>query len=283
MTGFDLKTVIKLEKKKKNLVNNIGGVVQGVADFTLNGQLPNFGGQGRFNLNRFKSEFVRLDPALTSHFFVTIPAGGKQSSLVSFSCAGADLPGVTFNTTEARRYGVGPTYSYPTSNVLTDVQFSFMCDSTGIIQDYFHQWMNRIFEYNLDADLPYTSAYLRDYATTLTIELFNRKKNVYYTFELVDAYPFAVGNAQLSWEGSTLMRLPVSFKFKTYKFKMESAEPGKDGFLSSVNVPGIGQVRDLLRLPQQIRDIQNQVNRTSDILGSIGGNFDNFVSHIGDI
>lgn len=205
------------------------GRLSHAADELRNGNVPNLGGtdfggtsksKSTFSVQSFMSNMVANDLALTSHFMVTLnhPSAPKFAQFAAYSTT---LPGYTVNTMEVRRYGVGPTYSYPVSNVNPEYTINFYIDAGGEILYFFQSWANRVFNMQVsdapDSPPHYVANYKSEYAIDVDIDLFNRQKDTYFRYRLHNMYPTLIGNAELQWGDSNIFRLPVSFKYDSYE------------------------------------------------------------------
>lgn len=216
--------------------NALGRLRNGI-DELRNGNFPNFGGadfaatdkdKAKFSINAFMGQLIAKDLALTSHFFVTLQVAGAPS-LLSFAACATSLPGYTVNTMEVRRYGVGPAYSYPVSNAIPELPITFYVDARGEILSFFQDWANRVFNMQVsdapDAPAHYVASYKSEYVASIDIDLLDRTKEVHSKYSLRNAYPVLVGQTELAWGDSGIMRLPVTFKFDSYTFSRQSAAP----------------------------------------------------------
>lgn len=214
--------------------NALGRLRNGL-DELRNGNFPNFGGadfagtdkdKAKFSINAFMGQLISRDLALTSHFFVTLQVPGAPSML-SFAACATSLPGYTVNTMEVRRYGVGPAYSYPVSNAVPELQISFYVDAKGEILAFFQTWANKVFNMQVsdapDAPPHYVASYKSEYAANIDIDLLDRSKDVHSKYALRNAYPVVVGQTELAWGDSGIMRLPVTFRFDSYTFENPAA------------------------------------------------------------
>jgi hypothetical protein len=261
--------------------NALGRLRNGI-DELRNGNFPSFGGadfaatdkdKAKFSINAFMGNLISKDLALTTHFFVTIQVSDAPT-LLSFAACATSLPGYTVNTMEVRRYGVGPTYSYPVSNSLPELPITFYVDARGEVLSFFQAWANRVFNMQVsDApDVPahYVASYKSEYTADINIVLVDRTKEVYSQDTLRKCYPVQIGQAELAWGDSSIMRLPVTFRFDSYDYVALTAPPttrpeASGGFLNDVR-QAFNEAGNMYDFVQGVRgEIDNTVNQVRNI------------------
>lgn len=172
----------------------------------------------------------------TSKFHVRIFKQNEDSDAryVEFLCDSASLPGIALQTDELRHIGYGNVEKRPYSPIFTDVNTSFLCDSDGRVFQYFHKWMQSIYNFNPQSGTSRAAydnikqslfAYPYEYYGRVEISHFDDTGEYIITYTLNDAYPVAIGDISVAWESeNTLTRLPVSFTFNTWE--AETLDPG---------------------------------------------------------
>lgn len=172
----------------------------------------------------------------TSKFHVRIYRARQNSTAryVEFLCDAAQLPGISMQTDEIRHYGYGNVEKRPYSPIFTDVNTSFLCDSDGRVFDYFHKWMQTIYNFNPQAGTSRAAftrvkqnlfSYPAEYYSQIEISHFDETGEYIITYILHDAYPISVADIPVAWENeNVLTRLPVTFAFNTWE--AETLDPG---------------------------------------------------------
>ncbi len=260
--------------------NALGRLRNGL-DELRNGNFPSFGGadfaqtnkdKAAFSITAFQSQMLGRDIALTSHYRVTLNSPSAPR-FISFAACQTSIPGYTVNTMEVRRYGVGPTYSYPVANINPEISISFYVDAGGDILRFFQGWANQVFNMNVsdapDAPTHYVARYKSEYAVDLEIELLDRQKNPYFGYKLKKLYPTLIGNAELMWGDSQIFRLPVSFKYdsyETYSYEVTGAKtPVQGGILNDIR-QAFNEAGEFYDTFQSIRgEIENTTNTIRNI------------------
>jgi hypothetical protein len=187
-----------------------------------------------FNIANFTSHINANGIMRNNKFLVRMsyPIGidGKSdltntSRYIELWCDSANLPGVSMQTTQFRRYGYGVAEKRPVAPSFNNVSMTFMGDSKGSIHSYFHNWMKLINNYNLsDGNLnnykdygghrSYELAYKDDYAVDIRISVFKENTEEVIKIVLRQAFPTDIGDIQLNWNDTNdYMRIPVSFTY----------------------------------------------------------------------
>ena len=154
---------------------------------------------------------------------------------LQFFCDSAQLPGISYMTDEIRMSGYGNIEKRPYASNIQDVPLSFYCDTDGKVFRYFHNWSQKVFNFNQSTNpngssssgLPMnTFAYPKEYFGIVDIMVYDEKSNEFLSYQLIDAYPISVGDVQVSWEQSdTLLKLPITFAY-TY-WNAETLDQGQ--------------------------------------------------------
>lgn len=251
------------------------------------------------NINEFRSLLnTRGGVARTNMFdvMISIPKimggrSGLDSRSLSLLCDSAVLPGVSLNTSEIKRYGVGVAEKKPYSPTYTDQTFSFIGDNTGAVHGFFYKWMNGIVKSDLSGGNQITTGYnglsafeveyKDDYAVDIVITCYDEQDNKIIVCTLRKAFPIFLGDIQLSWsENDQFMKVPVTFNFTHWDLEIIDIN-------SLVNNPGASmstlqqimrvgtaiQTIASIRKPTGVADIVNVVNNAKIAIGGLGGIF----------
>jgi len=187
-----------------------------------------------FNIANFTSHLNANGVLRNNKFFVRMsyPIGfdgnndlTNTSRYIELWCDSTNLPGVSMQTTQFRRYGYGVTEKRPVAPSFNNVSMTFMGDSKGAMHSFFHSWMKLINNYNLaDGNLSnykdysghrsYELAYKNDYTSDITISVFKENTDRVITIVLRKAFPTDIGDIQLNWNDTNdYMKIPVSFSY----------------------------------------------------------------------
>lgn len=256
----------------------------------------------KFTLDQFRSRVVNDGLAMGNQFMVHIHpyikslsqqegelkgdikvgAASSIGRLIPFFAHAAETPGYNVQTTQHRRFSVGPMYTYPLANVNGEVTIVFYVDHQGKILDYFHRWMNSVFDFQIvdrssvAAANPYTVGYKNEYATEIEVSLFQRGINCFQQYVLRHAWPVAVGSMQVDWANHDILRLSVRFAYDSFSLvKIDNGAPTlkniignpKEVLSSVISSAGYGE---LVGAGIEAFDIYKRVNSTANLIKSIG-------------
>lgn len=165
---------------------------------------------------------------------------------LEFYAESASIPGISLQTSELRRQGVGNLEKAVYGAALTDVDIRFTIDQYTENFKFFQMWMDTIYNYNPSRGTEYEMEYKDSYCTTLTIFVYNEiePEQPIMILDLYDAFPVSISDIGLDWGGSDIMKLNVRFNFLSW---------------SERNTQGMG-----------IRGIGGVLNSLNGILSSIG-------------
>lgn len=266
--------------------------VTGAIDSVLGGNILPLG--DRKGINRFRSTInAQGGFQRSNHFYVTISnpkilRGDIGPILLPFLTDSTNLPGVSFATSEVRRYGTGPIERKPYAPIFTDIQMSFYGDGSGTVHRFFYEWMNGIIKFDNGVNgkaggkgklKPYEVEFKNDYAVDIIITTIDEKDRKLMEFKLYGAYPIALGDVAMSW-GDTdgVIKIPVTFTFNRWKRTDVSIDIDEEfsGLSSIQKILKVGsaiQTLASLKKPKNIADITNIVNNSKTAVGGIGSIF----------
>lgn len=204
-----------------------------------------------FNVNTFKSTLSNNNGVLKNNKFLVrmfAPKGFESSQQawemsqtvrnLEFWCESANIPGVSLNVNEVRRYGYGTIEKKPYASLNNDITMSFLGDAKGAIWTYFQQWLRLIVNYDMrngiTADTgmiphqgPFEMTYKDNYAVDIYLHVYDDYGEEILRIVLREAYPIFVGDVQLNWgDTNSLMRIPVTFTvFDWYNDKLSIVSP----------------------------------------------------------
>jgi len=189
-----------------------------------------------FNIANFTSHLNANGILRNNKFFVRMPypvgfSGNSDlkntARYVELWCDSSNLPGVSLQTTQIRRYGYGVTEKRPSSSSFNNVSMTFMGDSKGAMHSFFYNWIKMIHNFDVrDGDLKnlksngtgssrsYELAYKDNYITDISIHVFKENTDEIIKVVLRDAYPTDMGDIQLNWNDTNdYMKIPVAFTY----------------------------------------------------------------------
>lgn len=166
-------------------------------------------------LKEFTAQLKTKGVASTAHFSVLFNTPNSFNSPVDLKamflyCHSVNIPGLNINTTPNLSYG--DNYEVPYEKMYGAVEMSFYVDNDMQVKDYFDKWIQSI------AD-PVTRnlRYYDDYTTDINIIVQNKNNKNVYLITLYQAYPKTLGDVQLDYALSEVMKQNVTFVYRYHK------------------------------------------------------------------
>jgi hypothetical protein len=164
---------------------------------------------------------------------------------LEFYAESASIPGISLQTSELRRQGVGNLEKAVYGAALTDVDIRFTIDQYTENFKFFQMWMDTIYNYNPSRGTEYEMEYKDSYCTTLTIFVYNEiePEQPIMILDLYDAFPVSISDIGLDWGGSDIMKLNVRFNFLSWlhaplKWQhLNDTDLTKFGLVASIFIP----------------------------------------------
>ena len=184
-----------------------------------------------FNIQDFKSNIGKSGVLQTNKFLVSLsPPSGiiADLSLLQFRASDIRAPGVSLESLNVHRYGIGPVLKFPTNINFTDISITFIDDRNSSIWKSMNQWTQKIFSYGrVEAGIQDNMLdYKNNYTTDIIISIFNNEgSNVRENADtqtaleimLMDAYPVSMHDVPLSWsDNNNLFKTTVDFTFRSF-------------------------------------------------------------------
>lgn len=288
----------------RNFNTGIGTVYNGVgaAASVIDSVKSIFGGESNVQrgenvsaINNLRSYLTKNDVLSNNLFYVqfTPPriyatSGLQISKDLSLLCHQASLPGVSFGTSDIRRYGVGVTEKKPTFPIFTDLSLSFIGDGRGAVRNYFYNWMNNIVRFTDHAGgaangqmAPFEVRYKEDYMVRMNIVVVDRYNRNILVTEINEAYPIALGDQSLSWyDNDSLMSVPVTFTYYNWKSQtidvgsvLAGQNPSPNLLQKLLKVGTAIQTLSTIKSPRSIGDIVNVTKNAASSINGIKGLF----------
>jgi hypothetical protein len=251
-----------------------------------------------FNINEFKAKMDQYGgPARTNLFVVSIFTNSIDRPTnqfmpdgdLRFFCQTATFPGINLTVTDYKPFTYGLKQSIPTGIEAEPVNCVFMLDSDHKVLSFFHEWMQRIVNYDVSAgnlssvdnQFPYEINYKKEYTASMEIRFFSSDNpDNFYICTLNDVFPTQIGSLSLSWaENDQVATLPVNFSYSS--MRMQAARVGTPterlsrgtGYLQQMtSIGGLGQSIVQRILPTSVQDAINRfttVSNTFDRLKSL--------------
>jgi len=138
-------------------------------------------------------------------------------------------PGISIMTADINRFGIGPTQKMPINAQFQEVNISMLGDHYCEFWQYWYQWTRAIFQYNgstTNNSTPnYTADYKENYASTMSIFIYDHYGNIVQKINLFDAFPTAIREFPLSWGDTNLLKINVSIAYTEYSIENSTMQP----------------------------------------------------------
>lgn len=198
--------------------------------FNINSFRTNLRDFGYLDNNSF-SVMVQTPPVLAGAFLSN--QGTPRSTLnvarnMSFRIDQVRAPGISLQTVDINRYGVGPVQKQVYNAQFQEVNISVIGDHYCEFWQYWYQWERAIFQFNgtpLNQAPNYTAEYKSNYSSTIIIFIYDHFGNIIQKINLFEAFPTSIRDFQLSWGDPNLLRINVSISYTEYTIEGSSTIP----------------------------------------------------------
>ena len=184
------------------------------------------------NINTFRSNLnKRGSLARPNLFMVEITNSGSsviEEENLRFFCKNVQIPSLTATTSPYKPYTIGPEQHMPNGIQFEPVNCIFMLDSDHAIMSFFHNWFQKIVNFNtsngtlssVDGMYPYEMGYKDEYSVSMRIKFFGGPlEDNFYEVNFEEVFPTNIGSVSLSWEeNDSYAILPVSFAYSGMSF-----------------------------------------------------------------
>ena len=224
--------------------------------FNIDTFFTNIQDQGYLPTNKFEV-YVMPPPIMSGGSLNNFGTGTNVRDITNglrFRIEQIRTPGINLLTMDNNRYGVGPTTKYPYSSAFNELSFSIISDGFGDNMQFWHNWARSIFQFTSTDDAAvgmanqianYTTEYRDNYATMMSILIYDNFGNLIQTINLYEAYPTSIKEIQLSWaDQANPMRINVSMSYKEFTL-VGSGFQSQDLVANQLNAVGdrtLGQI-----------------------------------------
>lgn len=184
-----------------------------------------------FNIANFRGSLNREGVLLDNRFLMVItpPKGLKNKTKmkdITIRCDSTNLPGKALITEDqVYRYGYGVPERIPYNSLFHDVTATFILDRNASQLKFFSDWYELI--HNTDTTQKLTNSsvfeleYKSNYASTITIYMYNDKSKNVIECKLFEAYPQMIQDKQLSWHQGEVLKTGIVFYYRNYKITVK--------------------------------------------------------------
>jgi len=252
-----------------------------------------------FNISEFKSRIDRYGGIARKNLFVAdIVFNGRNTNIavpnftqsdLRFFCKSATIPGLNVVVQDYRPNGFGLPHSVPTALQPDQVNLVFMMDSQHKILNFYHQWMQKVINYDVsrgmfsevNGQLPYEMGYRSDYVSTIRLALYSNDTNTFYEYILYDAFPTQISPIDVAWDDNdSYSTMTVNFAYSGMKVTgaVEGSPSARgargNGLLEFIN--SVGSTSQLINqgsLPRSIQDAIDSFTRVRNAFNTISSIF----------
>lgn len=199
-----------------------------------------------FNIDTFINNLNRNGTLQTNKYEVRIAKprliANNQAIFeqMKYRAESVKIPGITFETTDSRRYGHDIRQKVTTGANFNDIGITFIEQDMNTISRFFYFWMNLIYgslggneNFNLSIGNQTASRkpsaiveYKDYYSTRIEIDVFNNNGQLTMAVILEDAFPVSMGDVSLGWsDRNSLYKLNVSFAYSYISIYRQREQP----------------------------------------------------------
>lgn len=221
--------------------------------FNINKFTSQLGKQSYLTNNKFEF-YVSPPNILRGNYIVNTGNDATISDIVDmlkFRIDETTTPVSSIITADIQRYGIGPTQKYPFMNQFNEINISVLADGWGNIWQFWHDWLNNIFNFsgiepgpgsgNAQRFPSYTAQYKINYATMAQLIIYDIFGNIAQRINFYDLFPITMKEVVLDWNSENeLLRLDLTLTYKEYTL---SGTDLSDGQISQL-IRNRGTIRD---------------------------------------
>jgi hypothetical protein len=195
------------------------------------------------DINQFRASINRRGILLSNKFLVVVtPPPGMFSKTKSFRdmvarASSVSFPVATLMVVDGHlRYGHGVPERMPYSVNFSEVTADFVLSRDAEELGMFNLWLNQVFNFDTSKGIwaensqaggtVFEVGYKSQYATTVTIYVYNDSSDRVVEITLVDAFPAATNLHNLDWEATNApQKLSINFAYRNYIMKTVAKLP----------------------------------------------------------
>jgi hypothetical protein len=195
-----------------------------------------------FNIEKFRTNIAKFGYLDNNSFnvYVQTPsillnnvqnrniATGNIAENMSFRIDQVRAPGISLQTVDNSRYGVGPTQKQPYNAQFQEVTISLLGDHYCEFWQFWYNWTRAVFEYNsatVSGTPSYSASYKDEYSSTVMIYFYDHFGRNIQRINLFDCFPASIREIPLAWGDSNLMRFSVSLAYNEFVVESFGAKP----------------------------------------------------------
>ena len=170
--------------------------------------------------------------------------------LIKFRTEEVYLPGISIQSADVSRYGIGPTQKFPFNAQFNEIRLTLVSDGYSQIWQFWYHWLRSVFEFS-GADrlragnrLPtYTAEYKNNHSSIIQIIVYDNLGNAIQKINLYEAFPTSMREIPVSWkENNELLKFSIMLTFKEFTLdgsELQPIAPLPQGTDIATNLPGV--------------------------------------------
>jgi T4-like virus tail tube protein gp19 len=222
-----------------------------------------------FNISNFLSEIQKTGVLHTNKFMVDILSGNSDLvKSINLRAENVNIPGVSLDITQVKRYGIGPIQKIATGIIFPDVSISFIDDSVNTVWKYLYQWFNGIFQYTGNSNKPlYTFSYKDNYVADILIHIYSNDGTEVTRINLKEAFPTILGDVSMGWSNNNqIFKVQANFAYTEWEeVSIASKMPAPGPVAQStplISVPS-NYYSSIAATPPALTQISNYLDKSS--------------------
>jgi hypothetical protein len=172
---------------------------------------PGLAKTSRFAINISPPQWVFRQPARGGD---TNATGYTNLHKILLFCDTVSIPGLNVNTTPIRTFGEVREMPYEFN--YEPITATFYVDADMYVKKMFDDWI-----LGIQVDETRSFRYYNDYISPMNIIVYDTKDKKRYAVQLSEVYPKSVGQVQLDYANTQIMKLSVTFQYKYWRTSHE--------------------------------------------------------------
>lgn len=178
---------------------------------------------------------------------------------------GFNVPGKSIQTSDVRRFGVGPLLKNPVGSTgQNTTTITVIGDAQGRFYNFYYLWMNSIvrtegldkaWTQTLNDAYPYEVSYYDDYATNIVMHECDVRMDIVTETTLIGAFPISISEKQMNWNNTGMMTFTVELAYRYTTIK--DVETNVVAFTRPPAKTNIGVVAALIKAGNAIQLAQS--------------------------
>jgi len=148
----------------------------------------------------------------------------KTASIIEYFAEACSLPGISLQTSEIRRQGIGNSEKAVWGASFTDLDITFRIDQKTQIWKFFKDWLEMIYAFDISSGTLHELEYKNNFTTTITVFVYaeNFPEKPIITVDFQDAFPISLPDISLNWGATDVINMPIRFNYRSWNVKEDT-------------------------------------------------------------